>query len=408
MTSPLVYLIDDEPYMLDLLGDVVEMAGMEPRLYSKASEFFDGIHTVVPNAILVLDLFMPEMDGIEVMRRLADIPNPPALILVSGHDAGVLHSAEELGRAYNLKILASLSKPVSVAKLLSLLKPPMMPNAQIQGVGHRSSPAGFTPRDLKRAISEDELILHFQPQLEVDCGEIAGVEALVRWQHPEHGLIGPDHFIPLAERYGWMGDLTSLVLNKTILQIQEWNEAKFDVSVSLNISADNITSLQLPEQLSSLLREKKLDSTRLTLEVTESSLMVELATALDILTRLRMKGIKLSIDDFGTGYSSLLQLHRMPFTELKVDRSFVGNMTDDEEALSIVKTCILLGHDLGMQVVAEGVEQPSHLNLLWQMGCDIAQGYLISRPIPGDDLLEWARDGRLAAIRKKEFGWLRP
>lgn len=408
MTHSIVYLIDDEPGMLGLLGDVVEMAGMEPRPYTKAADFFDGIQEVAPNAILVLDLFMPEMDGIEVMRRLAQVPNPPALILVSGHDSGVLHSAEELGRAHNLKILASLSKPVSVAKFQSLLKPLANPSKQASNLDHKSSSKGFTPRDLQRAILEDELVLHFQPQLDIENGEIAGVEALVRWQHPEQGLIFPDRFIPLAERFGWMGELTSQVLNKAILQIQKWKDADFDVTVSINIAADNITSLELPEQLAELLREKKLDSTRLTLEVTESSLMGELATALDILTRLRMKGIKLSIDDFGTGYSSLVQLHRMPFTELKIDRSFVGNMTDDEEARAIVKTCILLGHDLGMQVVAEGVEQPSHLNLLWQMGCDIAQGYLLSRPISGDDLLAWAKGGDLAAIRTKEFGWLRP
>jgi EAL domain-containing protein (putative c-di-GMP-specific phosphodiesterase class I) len=407
MTPPIVYLIDDEPGMLDLLGDVVEMAGMEPRPYTKASEFFDGIHAVDPNAILVLDLFMPEMDGIEVMRRLAEVPNPPALILISGHDAGVLHSAEELGRAHNLKILASLSKPVSVVKFRSLLRPLAVPSPQAKSLDHKSSWRGFTPRDLQRAILEKELVLHFQPQLDIEHGEIAGVEALVRWQHPEQGLIGPDRFIPLAERFGWMRELTSLVLNMSIVQIQKWKDADFDVTVSINIAADNITSLALPEQLADLLREKKLDPTRLTLEVTESSLMGELATALDILTRLRMKGIKLSIDDFGTGYSSLVQLHRMPFTELKIDRSFVSNMTDDEEARAIVKTCILLGHDLGMQVVAEGIEQPSHLNLLWQMGCDIAQGYLLSRPIPGDDLLAWAQNGGLAEMRDREFGWLR-
>lgn len=407
MTTPIVYLIDDEPGMLDLLADVVEMAGMEPRTYTRATEFFEVIDTVDSNAILVLDLFMPEMDGIEVMRRLAEVPNPPALILISGHDTGVLHSAEELGRAHSLKILASLSKPVSVVKFQSLLRPLAIPGQDVKSLDHKSSWRGFTPRDLQRAIMEDELVLHFQPQLDIEHGEIAGVEALVRWQHPEQGLIGPDRFIPLAERFGWMEGLTSLVLNKAIHQVQKWKDAKFDITVSINISADNITSVALPEQLAALLREKKLDPTRLTLEVTESSLIGELATSLDILTRLRMKGIKLSIDDFGTGYSSLVQLHRMPFTELKIDRSFVSNMTDDAEARAIVKTCILLGHDLGMQVVAEGIEQPSHLNLLWQMGCDIAQGYLLSRPVPGDDLLAWANNGSLAAVRNKEFGWLR-
>ncbi len=405
MTSPTIYLLDDEPGMLDLLGDVVEMAGLVPQPFEKASVFLEQVKDIETDSILVLDLFMPEMDGIEVMRNLADLPNPPALILVSGHDKGVLHSAEELGRAHNLTILASLPKPVSVVELQSLLKP-LAPQGAIANLNIQAPWEGFIPRDLHYGIMNDQLVLHYQPQLSIQTGEIVGVEALVRWQHPEHEVIPPDKFIPLAERLGWMGELTADVLNKSINQAQKWNDQDFGVTVSINIAADNITSLKLPEQLTALLVDKKLDPTRLTLEVTESTLMGELSTALDILTRLRMKGIKLSIDDFGTGYSSLVQLHRMPFTELKVDRSFVGRMTDDKEARATVNTCILLGHDLGMQVVAEGVEQPSHLNLLWQMGCDVAQGYLLCQPLPGDDLLAWIQDGGYDEVRSKEFGWL--
>jgi len=407
MTIPIVYLLDNEPDMLTLLADVVEMAGLEPRIFTSGCAFFEQIDEVEAGSLLVLDLFMPNMDGIEVMRQLSERPNPPALILISGHDAGVLHSAEELGRAHNLTILAALPKPVSVVKFQQMLRPYAIEQRDYEAPVFLSSWRGCAPREVQRAILQDELILHFQPQIAIESGEIAGVEALVRWQHPEQGLIGPDRFIPIAESYGWMEQLTSLVLNKAILQIQRWMAAGFDITVSINVAADNITSLALPEQLAALLREKKLDPTRLTLEVTESSLMGELATCLDILTRLRMKGVKLSIDDFGTGYSSLVQLHRMPFTELKIDRSFVSHMTDDKEARAIVKTCILLGHDLGMQVVAEGIEQPSHLNLLWQMGCDIAQGYLLSRPVSGEDLLAWAQGDGLAALRKKEFGWIK-
>ena len=406
MTIPIVYLLDDEPDMLILLADVVEMTGLEPRLFTSGSVFLEQVDEVEEGSLLVLDLFMPNMDGIEVMRQLAKKSNPPALVLISGHDAGVLHSAEELGRAHNLTILAALPKPLSVVKFQQVLRPYAMSQPCGETQSFQPSWRGCAPREVQRAILEDELILYFQPQIAIQSGEIAGVEALVRWQHPELGLVGPERFIPIAESYGWMDQLTSLVLNKAILQIQQWRAADFDISVSINIAADNITSLALPEQLAGLLMEKKLDPTRLTLEITESSLMGELATSLDILTRLRMKGVKLSIDDFGTGYSSLVQLHRMPFTELKIDRSFVSYMTDDREARAIVKTCIVLGHDLGVQVVAEGIEQPSHLNLLWQMGCDIAQGYLLSRPIPGDDLLAWAQGNGLAALRKKEFGWL--
>jgi hemerythrin-like metal-binding protein/PAS domain S-box-containing protein len=178
--------------------------------------------------------------------------------------------------------------------------------------------------------------LHYQPQIDIKSGKLAGVEALVRWEHPDHGLVYPDMFIPMAEKNGLIGDLTEQIIKQAVLQSLSWKEMNFMVQVSVNISAENITSLKLPEQLRIMLDDNKLDPSMLTLEVTESALMGELVTSLDILTRLRMKGIELSIDDFGTGYSSLSQLYRVPFTELKVDQSFVMRMRFDEEAKGIV------------------------------------------------------------------------
>ena len=245
--------------------------------------------------------------------------------------------------------------------------------------------------ELQQAIRNEQLVLHFQPQIEVATNKLSGIEVLVRWQHPEQGLIYPDRFISLAEQNGLMGELTHWVIDKTVKQEQMWQDAGLTTTMSVNISALDITGLTLPEQLAELLKNNKLAPTRLTLEITESALMGELVTSLDILTRLRLKGIKLSIDDFGTGYSSLSQLHRVPFTELKIDQSFVSNMNEDSEARAIVKTCILLGHELSMHVVAEGVESEEHLELLKQMGCDFAQGYFIARPMPGSELMAWVK-----------------
>jgi len=187
-----------------------------------------------------------------------------------------------------------------------------------------------------------------------------------------------------------MGELTHWVIDRTVKQEQLWQDAGLTATVSVNISALDVTGLMLPEQLEELLKDNRLAPARLALEITESALMGELVTSLDILTRLRLKGIRLSIDDFGTGYSSLSLLHKVPFTELKIDRSFVSNMHEDSGARAIVKTCILLGHELHMRVVAEGVENEEHLELLKKMGCDLAQGYFIARPMPGSELMAWA------------------
>ncbi len=389
MTQTTVYLIDDESELVELLSDAVELAGLNARGYTRASRFFEQTTLFEPDSILVLDLHMPEMDGIEVMRRLARMDDPPALILISGHDAGVLHAAEKLGRAHNLEILASLGKPVSINRFQQLLARHNPGIAGQGGNGPRAADQALAPAELHKAIRNDHLTLHYQPQLDIATGRLTGVEALVRWQHPERGLIFPDQFIPLAERNNLMGALTHWVIDGAVQQEQQWRKNGLAVSVAANISAADITSLTLPEQLGDLLAGNKLDPSRLTLEVTESALMGELVTSLDILTRLRLKGFGLSIDDFGTGYSSLSQLHRVPFTELKIDRSFVSNIADDTEARAIVKTCILLGHELNMRVVAEGVETEDHLKLLKALGCDVAQGYFFSKPLPSNKLLAW-------------------
>ena len=215
---------------------------------------------------------------------------------------------------------------------------------------------------------------------------------MVRWQHELYGLISPDKFIPLAERHGLMDQLTQQVINMAITQISQLINLQFTFPISVNVSAENINSLSLPEFISRLLQENKLDPTMLVLEITETALMCELVTSLDILTRLRMKGLDLSIDDFGTGYSSLSHLHRIPFTELKIDQSFVKKMDTDDNSRAIVKTYIMLGHELNMSVIAEGVESKEVMNILSDLGCDNAQGYYISRPMPSEHFLQWLQN----------------
>jgi len=370
---------------------VVMQIGMEPQCYGRASRMLEQVVEFADNSVLVLDLNMPEMDGVEVMRQLAQRAQLPVLILISGHDCGILRAAEKLGQAQNLEILAAFHKPLEIDHFQQLLLHHFSEAGIDQGQSPgKMPPPALLPGDLRKAIRDDQLTLHYQPQVEMASNTLIGVEALVRWQHPTLGLIFPDRFITLAEQHNLMAALTEQVIDMVIKQIQQWRAADLPLAVAVNISADNITSLLLPEQISDLMTSSQLDPTLLTLEVTETALMRELVTSLDVLTRLRMKGTGLSIDDFGTGYSSLAQLHRVPFTELKIDLSFVSVMVQDPQARAIVKTCIMLGHELDMRVVAEGVEDQRTLDLLRVMGCDVVQGYLIARPMPANELRQWA------------------
>jgi len=391
MTDAKIFIIDDDIDMVELLVEVVDVTCLDVLGFTQASVFFEQVVSFVDGSILILDLNMPEMDGIEVMRRLAVMDNPPALILVSGHDAGVLHSAEKLCEAHQLELIASLGKPLSLDKLLDYLNQHINRSSGNKDNEINSSDIAIVPAEIEAAIKNNEFLLHYQPQVAVATGMLTGVEALVRWQHPQHGLIYPNYFIEIAEKNNLIGLLTQWVIEDVVNQEKQWQEKGLMITVSVNISAENITSLALPEQLSELLEDNQLDPTRLILEITESALMGELVTSLDILTRLRLKGLHLSIDDFGTGFSSLSQLHRVPFTELKIDQSFISNLNSDDMARAIVKTCIMLGHELSMKVVAEGVEDEKTLEQLRDMGCDVAQGYFISRPLSPDDLVLWLK-----------------
>lgn len=392
-----VFIIDDEQQIAELLGETVSLSGFIPNIYTDATVFFEE-NKYSDDSIIILDLNMPKMDGIEVIRELSNNQSKASLILMSGYDVGVLHSAEKLAFAYELEVMTSIKKPIQLDELIVVL------------VNHRktlgeSKPQpehhGFIPTEgeLSAAIDADQLILHYQPQIDVQSGDIIGAEALVRWMHPEHGMLFPDCFIPLAERSDLMGKLTSKVLDIAITRISLQNSIGCKVPLSVNVSATNISSLGLPEELKDKIRIFKLDPSLLNIEITESALMGELVTSLDILTRIRMKGFGLSIDDFGTGFSSLSQLHRVPFNELKVDKSFVMEMDSDPEAKSIVKTCIMLGHELNMRVVAEGVESETTLIMLKEMGCDIAQGYFISRPLSEDNFHIWLQEHPSALCR---------
>lgn len=248
--------------------------------------------------------------------------------------------------------------------------------------------------DLRHALERNEFILYYQPQIDIQAGRVIGVEALIRWSHPKHGLIPPNQFIPFAERTGLINPITDWVIQAAIMQCRAWQAAGVELRIAINVTARSFQDPKLVDTLESLLSggESALPPDRLEIEITENILMVDIEHGAKAIRRLRDLGVTVAIDDFGTGYSSLAYLKKLPIHSIKIDKSFVLNMTEDDNDAVIVRSTIDLAHNLGCQVVAEGVETRESLDLLMLLGCDHAQGYYISHPLPADQLLLWLKN----------------
>lgn len=380
-------ILDDDEFFADMLKTVTESVGYDTQIFIDSYSFVN--HRYSEDDLIIMDLSLPGMDGIEVLRVLKEKAVLASIVLVSGQDRSVLKAAEDLARAQSLNHIATLSKPLKVSQLREILQAELRPCLKAPSQVSKDT---WVPsrEELKRAIRNEEICSFYQPQVELATGRLAGVEALARWRHPKRGIVPPFAFIRPAEEYGLISELTDQLLRKSIIDISKLRSAGLsDFNVSVNVSATTITSYSLPEVLLNLATENQIRPEFFTLEITETGLMTELVKSLDILTRIRMKGFNLSIDDFGTGYSSLSLLHKMPFNELKIDRSFVAEMMSDPDSRSIVETCIMLARKLGMRTVAEGIEDLPTLMELRALGCEYAQGYYIAKPMPIEALPDW-------------------
>lgn len=259
----------------------------------------------------------------------------------------------------------------------------------------QSNPRRFTlTSDLRRAIEGELLELNYQPKVDLTSGQTTGAEALLRWNHPDHGSIPPEEFTRLAERTRLITALSRLVIKKSIRQLQEWRESGIEISLSLNITAHDLNDNRLPDDVASMLANSSVDPSRLTFEITESSVMENAEQALKVINRLAGLNLRLSVDDFGTGYSSLAYLSKLPVHELKIDKSFVLGMARNRSDYLIVKATIDLGHNLGLKVTAEGIEDQQAWDTLKQLGCDLGQGYYMSRPLPEPEFKKWLAEAR--------------
>jgi len=392
----MLYIVDDDNEYALLLKEVSLPFESQIQIFNDPIAFTNKVRLHSSDVVL-LDIRMPQMDGVEILRNLADKGTNAFIILISGVESGIINSASLLAQELGLNIVAKFIKPFLPIELITTLKNiknQSLTKAEKRKEIRTSNIQAATKEQLKVAIDKKEICLHYQPQFELDNFKLCSVEGLLRWEHPKFGLITPDTFLPEIKKYEMLDYLTDYVIESAIETEANWHNLGINVSTSVNVNASNVINLSLPEKLESLIKAASIRPSKLCLEVTESELMTELIPSIDTLTRLRLKGFRLSIDDFGTGYSSLLQLYRIPFTELKIDRSFIQGLADNEESQVIVETCICMAHNLGMKVVAEGIENKKTLSILRKYGCDIGQGFYFSKAVPEHDLLFWFHENK--------------
>jgi len=337
--------------------------------------------------VVLCDLQMPGMDGVEFVRYLASLHYKGGVILVSGEDPRIVQTADKLARAHQLNVLGVLQKPVALAELKALLCAPVTPDR----APSPAPPHVYSRDDIARAIVDGDLINYYQPKVSTVTGAVAGVETLVRWQNPQHGLVLPDRFIDVAEEHGLIDDLTDLVLTNALQQARRWHSEGIVLQLAVNVSVRNLTTLDFPDRVIDALKLSSIAAETLILEVTESRVMKPSVVPLDILARLRLKHIGLSIDDFGIGHSSLAQLRDVPFDELKVDRSFVHGASRDPSRRAIIDGSLAIARQLSMRTVGEGVQAQEDWDFVRNHQFDYAQGYFIARPMPGHEIAGWIR-----------------
>ncbi len=373
-------VVDDSASIRELVCAMLEDLGVGRVMQAEdgVSAFQRIEQSEWPVDLLFCDLAMPGVDGVETMRGLATRRLEAGIVLLSGMDPKLMATVADMAEQLGLRVLGTISKPFRQPQIAAMIEK----FRRARSVPARRPALMITREELDAALSDGRIDVYYQPKIRLSDGAITGVEALARMHHPAYGLIEPDAFIPLAEESPHrITRLTLSVLQKAIAQAGAWHQSGLDLGMAINVSTLAIRRLDLPDIVEEMAQKAGVANDRITLELTESQVMGS-AEILHIVSRFRLRGFKLAIDDYGTGHSSLKRLKRLPFTELKIDRSFVNGASSDADMRSILETSVDLGRRLRMDVVAEGVESWGDWHLLEEMGCDIAQGYVAARPVP--------------------------
>ena len=379
-----VMVVEDHGFQRRIALRLLAELGVERVL-----EGADGLHALevlrkqtAPPDVVLVDLDMPGMDGIECIGHIAQERLARSVVVVSALDPALLHTVQTMARAYGLPVLGSVEKPLTRDKLEAVLGR----FDQHAGEQPEDALAEFDVQALTAALHSGEIVPWFQPQVEFANGKVIGVEALARWERPDGSVVRPHQFVPVLEREGLANALTNRMLDEACRWKQHWGHGGARVKVSVNVSAMALADASAADRYQAIVESHDMAPEEVILEITESSVMSDAARGLGLLARLRLKGFGLSIDDFGTGYSSLAQLSQIPFTELKIDQGFVFGAHEQPRKRAVVEASLDLARKLGLTTVAEGVENIADWQMLAELGCDVAQGYLIGRPVPGSEL----------------------
>jgi len=380
-------VIDDENYMRQVMSLLLTEFGIKDISLAKdgkeALSLIDECETSYD--LLLCDLNMPNIDGIELLRLFSERNFQGDIIIVSGSNKKTLQAAEKLAASYQLNILGYIEKPIKYSNLKQLLN-------QTRKTVPFKEKYQITSDQITRCIENKNLTLFYQPQISLDTGYVDSFETLIRWKTPNGNIIGPNHFIPLAEKTNQIGKISTYVLKRGVNQLANWHQQGLELSLSLNLSTFDLKNTNFPSELLALVNKVNLSPDKLTLEVTESRIAEDEKIVIEVLSRLHMHGFKLAIDDFGTGYSSLDQLTKIPFSELKLDYSFVHNMLSDKTSEAIVDSSIGLAKRLDLTIVAEGVEDENSYQSIINKGCDKVQGYYVAKAMSGVEVLSWVKD----------------
>lgn len=384
-----VAVVDDDAFARDLIRRALEQLGI--KVAGTAEDGAAALRLLEEEQVdvLVCDLNMPGMDGLELLRHLADRADAPALAMISGDDH-ILRIAADLGRVHRLRVLGTIAKPATPNALRDVL-------GRLGSDWPPPSVLAYAAANLMLDTAEilamvpDRLELHYQPLIDLRTRRAVGVEVLSRLRHA-NGLIGPAIFVPLFEQRGLTQTLFRAVVSSSLAQLSAWREEGLSIRLAINVSADDLDDVEMVDRMLTLIERSGSSTADVTLELTETRVLPEATTAIEVLSRLRMRGVGLALDDYGTGFSSLQRLRRVPFTELKIDQTFVSNATTDDHAKAMVASTVQLARELKLTTVAEGVETAEQLELVAELGCDVAQGFYVAVPMDADQATVWLKE----------------
>jgi EAL domain-containing protein (putative c-di-GMP-specific phosphodiesterase class I)/CheY-like chemotaxis protein len=391
-----VLVVDDDGLILEQLKTYFDDLGIisyqfESTVTSAMSNMVQQQHSY---DLVMTDLNMPNVDGVTFMRFLSKVEYKGSLMIISGEDRRLLKSVVQLANAHGLNILGALEKPFNKSEFRQMLDKiatviSEKPNFIVD--------KPLSEEEINEGLSSGRLELLYQPKIDVSSMSVSSFEALSIWRMDNGNILGPDLFISVAEQSALINDLSDQVFLKAVRQLSSWHQQGHKYSVAVNFPMCSLERISLPDTLSAICSEANISPAFVTIEVTETAIINQEAIALDVISRLHLKGFRLSIDDFGTGYSSIDQLNKLPFSEIKIDRSFVDGAANSDSSRAILVSSVEMGKRMGISIVSEGVENQQDFNLLKEIGSDYVQGYLFSRPLPAADVLNWVKQWEQSA-----------